>query len=45
LVNVIVTVSDWLTLFPSLAILVLVLSATLLSISYNDARNPRSRRR
>jgi peptide/nickel transport system permease protein len=35
----------WLTLFPSLAILVLVLSATLLSISYNDARNPRSRRR
>lgn len=31
----------WLTLFPSIAILVLVLSATLLSISYNDARNPR----
>ncbi|SDP26312.1 peptide/nickel transport system permease protein [Nakamurella panacisegetis] len=35
----------WLTLFPSIAILLLVLSATLLSISYNDARNPRSRRR
>lgn len=35
----------WLTLFPSLAILALVLSATLLSISYNDARNPRNRAR
>lgn len=35
----------WLTLFPSLAILALVLSATLLSIAYNDARNPRARRR
>ena len=35
----------WLTLFPSIAILVLVLSATLLSISYNDARNPRNRKR
>lgn len=35
----------WLTLFPSLAIFLLVLSATLLSIAYNDARNPRSRRR
>jgi peptide/nickel transport system permease protein len=35
----------WLTLFPSLAILALVLSATLLSIAYNDARNPKSRRR
>lgn len=33
----------WLTLFPSLAILLLVLSATLLSITYNDARNPRTR--
>lgn len=33
----------WLTLFPSLAILALVLSATLLAISYNDARNPRRR--
>ncbi|BDI23442.1 ABC transporter permease [Herbiconiux sp. L3-i23] len=32
----------WLTLFPSLAILALVLSATLLSITYNDARNPRN---
>jgi peptide/nickel transport system permease protein len=31
----------WLTLFPSIAILILVLSATLLSIAYNDARNPR----
>lgn len=35
----------WLTLFPSIAILLLVLSATLLSISYNDARNPRNRAR
>jgi peptide/nickel transport system permease protein len=35
----------WLTLFPSVAILLLVLSATLLSIAYNDARNPKSRRR
>lgn len=33
----------WLTLFPSVAILLLVLSATLLSIAYSDARNPRSR--
>jgi len=37
--------SWWLTLFPSLAILALVLSATLISISYNDARNPRNRDR
>jgi peptide/nickel transport system permease protein len=35
----------WLTLFPSLAILALVLSATLLAIAYNDARNPRSHER
>jgi peptide/nickel transport system permease protein len=35
----------WLTFFPSLAILALVLSATLLSIAYNDARNPRSHER
>lgn len=35
----------WLTLFPSLAILALVLSATLLSIAYNDARNPRNHER
>ncbi len=35
----------WLTLFPSIAIFALVLSATLLSIAYNDARNPKSRRR
>jgi peptide/nickel transport system permease protein len=34
----------WLTLFPSLAIFLLVLAATLLSTAYNDARNPRSRR-
>jgi peptide/nickel transport system permease protein len=32
----------WLTLFPSLAILLLVLAATLVSIAYDDARNPRS---
>lgn len=35
----------WLTLFPSIAILLLVLSATLLSIAYNDASNPRNRSR
>jgi peptide/nickel transport system permease protein len=35
----------WLTLAPSIAILLLVLSATLLSIAYNDARNPRTRAR
>jgi peptide/nickel transport system permease protein len=34
----------WLALFPSLAIFLLVLAATLLSTAYNDARNPRSRR-
>jgi peptide/nickel transport system permease protein len=33
----------WTTLFPSLAILMLVMSATLISISYNDARDPRIR--
>ncbi|GAB2961769.1 ABC transporter permease [Nonomuraea fastidiosa] len=32
----------WTTLFPSLAILLLVLSTTLLSVAYNDARNHRS---
>ncbi|BCJ34786.1 peptide ABC transporter permease [Actinocatenispora thailandica] len=32
----------WTTLFPSLAILALVVSATLMSIAYNDARNPRN---
>ena len=37
--------SWWLTLFPSLAIFLLVLSATLISIAYNDARNPHTRRR
>lgn len=33
----------WTTLFPSLAILLLVVAATLMSLTYNDARNPRSR--
>jgi peptide/nickel transport system permease protein len=33
----------WTTLFPSLAMLALVMSATLVSIAYNDARNPRAR--
>ncbi|MEV0717445.1 ABC transporter permease [Asanoa sp. NPDC050611] len=33
----------WTTLFPSLAMLFLVVSATLISIAYNDARNPRAR--
>lgn len=33
----------WTTLFPSLAILLLVVAATLVAIAYNDARNPRSR--
>jgi len=33
----------WTTLFPSLAMLALVVSATLISIAYNDARNPRAR--
>lgn len=33
----------WTTLFPSLAILVLVVAATLVAIAYNDARNPRGR--
>jgi peptide/nickel transport system permease protein len=31
----------WLPLFPSLAIFLLVLAATMLSTAYNDARNPR----
>jgi peptide/nickel transport system permease protein len=35
----------WTTLFPSLAILLLVVSASLLSIAYNDARNPRRQER
>ena len=35
----------WTTLFPSLAILLLVVSATLIAIAYNDARNPKSRER
>lgn len=33
----------WTALFPSLAILVLVVAATLCSLGYNDARNPRTR--
>lgn len=33
----------WTTLFPSLAILVLVVSASLVAMAYNDARNPRMR--
>ena len=31
----------WLPLFPSLAIFLLVLAATMVSTAYNDARNPR----
>jgi peptide/nickel transport system permease protein len=34
----------WTALFPSLAILLLVMSASLISIAYNDARDPRSRK-
>lgn len=34
----------WLPLFPSLAIFLLVLAATMLSTAYNDARNPRRNR-
>ena len=37
------TVAWWCTLFPSLAILFLVVSSTLVSIAYNDARNPKTR--
>lgn len=37
------TVAWWCTLFPSLAILLLVVSSTLMSIAYNDARNPKTR--
>ena len=33
----------WTTLFPSLAILLLVVATTLVSVAYNDARNPRTR--
>ena len=33
----------WTTLFPSLAILLLVVAATLASLAYNDARSPRTR--
>ncbi len=33
----------WQTLFPSLAILVLVLAATIAGIRYNDSRDPRTR--
>lgn len=34
----------WTALFPSLAILLLVMSATLISMAYNDARDPHSRK-
>jgi peptide/nickel transport system permease protein len=34
----------WTTFFPSAAILLLVMSATLISIAYNDARDPRTRK-
>jgi peptide/nickel transport system permease protein len=34
----------WTTFFPSMAILLLVVAATLIAIAYNDARNPRNRR-
>ncbi|PZG42990.1 ABC transporter permease [Spongiactinospora gelatinilytica] len=34
----------WTTLFPSLAILLLVVAATLVSVAYNDARNHRGER-
>lgn len=34
----------WTALFPSLAILLLVMSATLISIAYNDARDPQFRK-
>ena len=34
----------WTTFFPSVAILALVVAATLIAIAYNDARNPRTRR-
>lgn len=37
------TIAWWCTLFPSLAILMLVVSTTLVSIAYNDARNPKTR--
>ncbi len=37
------TMAWWTTFFPSLAILVLVIAATLMAIAYNDARNPKSR--
>lgn len=33
----------WTTLFPSLAILLLVVATTLIAVAYNDARNPRRR--
>lgn len=33
----------WTTLFPSVAILLLVVAATLVAIAYNDARSPRGR--
>ena len=38
-----ITFAWWTTLFPSLAILLLVVASTLVSIAYNDARNPKTR--
>ena len=35
--------SWWTAFFPSLAILLLVVAATLVALAYNDARNPRTR--
>ncbi|AEM40807.1 ABC transporter permease [Ketogulonicigenium vulgare] len=37
------TIAWWATFFPSIAILILVVAATLVSIAYNDARNPKTR--
>lgn len=34
----------WTTFFPSVAILLLVVAATLIAIAYNDARDPRNRK-
>lgn len=37
----VITIAWWQTLFPSLAILALVLAATIAGIRYNDSRDPR----
>ncbi|MFG6444189.1 ABC transporter permease [Microbacterium sp. P06] len=39
----VISTAWWQTLFPSLAILVLVLAATIAGIRYNDSRDPRTR--